>query len=192
MPLFVLVDAIGPVDGQDSPNTPLKRNVAISPPHHRLGLKTQRGFVSWTAMCACPSPRVTSRQFLNAAGEGRVADVARALDTGGCTVNMEDGGRVTALHRAAAGGHLEVVRTSLAPPAHVPCYLARTRHATPCPLAPLQPTRIYRPRCIQGGRGYGYDSGSIGEWLGTLHHLTCRPPAPPPPPPLRIPGPAAR
>ena len=55
------------------------------------------------------APKVSVRQFLNAAGEGRTADVAAALETGACTILAEDGSRVTALHRAAAGGHLTTV-----------------------------------------------------------------------------------
>ncbi len=47
--------------------------------------------------------------FLAAAGRGDTALVREALSTGARTVRDEDGARVTALHRACAGGCLDTV-----------------------------------------------------------------------------------
>ena len=76
------------------------------------------------------------KAFLNAAGTGATAAVDLTLSSGSFKVDDEDKSRVTALHRAAAGGHVDTVCAATSPTLlTVEC----ARRRTPASCAPTPP-----------------------------------------------------
>ncbi len=60
--------------------------------------------------CMSQDAALSVRAFLAAAGHGDTDAIRRALVEKVRSVNDDDGAHTTALHRAAAGGHVDTVR----------------------------------------------------------------------------------
>lgn len=103
--------------------------------HHTLAPKREVPHIPFLfPLLSSFSPLMSVKAFLSAAGRGDLTAVRDALTSGRRTVTDKDAAHTTVLHRACAGGHLNIVSKGCVgglacASAHVGCALLATTPA---------------------------------------------------------------